>query len=171
MMLLPLLTAGILLLAGSAALADEIAPTPPAVRARQSAVVVVGDVIGVGSRWAADGSVIVTDAEVRVLETWKGGPLGETIVVTALGGTVEETTLVVTGSPSLVPGSRSLFFLRRSPRGLEPWGMRYGVLRIEGERGAEYVVAERPEGAEGGEVSIDLDALRRELRTVTEESR
>jgi hypothetical protein len=169
--ILPLLAAGALLLVTSAAFADEITPPPPAERAREAAVVVVGDVTGVGSRWAADGSVIVTDAEVRVLEIWKGGPLAETIVVTTLGGTVGETTLVVTGSPSLVPGRRALFFLRRSARGLEPWGMRYGVLRIEGERSAEFVVAERPEGAQGGEVSIDLDALRAEVRAVTEELR
>lgn len=155
----------------STSFADELAPTPPLERARESAVIVVADVIGVASRWTADGGAIVTDAELLVRETWKGGELPETIVVTTLGGSVEETTLVVTGSPTLVPGSRALFFLRRRNGGLEPWGMRYGVLPIEGEGDDAYVVAERPEGTEGGEVSIDLDALRAEVRSVTEGSR
>jgi hypothetical protein len=83
--------------------------------------VVHARVVEVHSYWNADRTLIFTDVRAKSLQSLKGDPSGE-IVVTLLGGTVGETTLLILGAPQLAPGAEYVLFLTNA----EPSGDKAG---------------------------------------------
>lgn len=79
----------------------------------ENETVVYGKVLDTHSYWNADQSFILTDVRVRPSDRFKGkGAPAQDVTVTLLGGTVGETTVMVIGSPLLVPGSEYVLFLK-----------------------------------------------------------
>ena len=87
----------------------------------------VGKVVKTAARWR--GNRIVTDATLRVERDVNGTKVGETVVVTRLGGTVNGIGMRVSGVAMLRRGERVLLFteMRRGTRYVV--GMSQGVYR------------------------------------------
>lgn len=83
--------------------------------------VVHARVLEVHSYWNADRTLIFTDVRAKAIESLKGDA-SEEVVVTLLGGTVGETTLLVIGAPQLAPGAEYVLFLAHA----EPSGDKAG---------------------------------------------
>jgi hypothetical protein len=80
---------------------------------------VVGTVVAVESYWNEDQRRILTDIQIAVEEDFKGNlssPDGS-LVLTELGGTVGEDTMLVTHTPRFNVGERVLVFTERMPDG------------------------------------------------------
>jgi len=96
-----------------------------------SEVIVRGVVKRVQSRWAGDGSMIVTDVEVVVSESLKGQP-DRTVVITQPGGSVGDIGQKVSGLASFAEGEEVLVFLGPKRKGhFQVRGALQGKYRIE----------------------------------------
>jgi hypothetical protein len=73
--------------------------------------VVQGKVLDIHSYWNPDHTFIFTDVRVRPTASVRRNPIARDVTFTVMGGTVGETTVLVIGSPELVPGSEYLLFL------------------------------------------------------------
>lgn len=76
-------------------------------------IVVMGEVVDIFSYWNKDATFILTDVRVRPLETIKGVTPKTDLIVTLMGGTVDETTTLILGGPELEIGKPYVFFLNR----------------------------------------------------------
>lgn len=74
---------------------------------------VVGEVLDVHSYWNADGTFILTDVRVGVVDVLHGSAV-ETMTLTVQGGTVADLTVLIVGGPELIPGRSYVLFAERS---------------------------------------------------------
>src|SRR5688572_3324507 len=106
--------------------------------------VVHARVLEVHSYWNADRTLIFTDVRAKPIQSLKGDA-SEELVVTLLGGSVGETTLLIIGSPQLAPGAEYVLFLAHAESGDKAgWTVRdlaQGVFDIVS--GRAYSQAER----------------------------
>jgi hypothetical protein len=103
-------------------------------RARGAERVVVGDVTSATPMWRVTehgDRLIVTVLRIATRETLKGAAQ-PTVDVEVEGGTVDGLTLKVSDLPSLIPGDRAVFYLRRTASGsLVPHLRGDGVVRLD----------------------------------------
>lgn len=92
--------------------------------------VVRARVVKTSSRWTASGGRIVTDVELEVAETWKGG-VARTIVVTQPGGVVGDLGQHVAGAARFVPGEEVVLFLEARGGRFTVAGMAQGRFKVE----------------------------------------
>lgn len=97
---------------------------------KQADAVVVATVVGSASRRTSDGLRIVTDTELKVLQTLKG-QVGDTATVMQPGGVVGDVGQHVAGVARFSPGEEVVVFLeKRGPRWFVA-GMTQGKYRVE----------------------------------------
>ena len=149
-------------LAGAAAAYAGSGPPPDvAARARGAGKVVVARITDVHAHFEINrfgDQLIVSDAVLEVLETWKGQP-ESSLEVAVEGGTVGELTLRVSDMPSLSRGERAVFFLDSSDRGMHtPNGRGQGILQLDAN-----------DNVEGSTVA--LDDLRQRVRNALGQGR
>lgn len=95
--------------------------------------VVVGVALSKSARYRDTGKVIVTDVRLRVRESLKGeSKPGDTLVVTRLGGRLDDLALTVPGEATFATGQPVLVFLRDSTFAgeLQVVGMAQGVMPL-----------------------------------------
>lgn len=76
-------------------------------------LIVVGEVLDAASYWNADGTFMLTDVRVGIVEALKGEPIDRELTVTLMGGTIGDTTTLIVGGAELVPGRAYVLFLDR----------------------------------------------------------
>lgn len=147
-----------------------------------SEAVVHARVLEVHSYWNADRSLIFTDVRAKPLQALKGDPTEE-LVVTLLGGTVGETTLLIIGAPELRPGAEYVLFLTHVEADGDKAGWRVrdlaqGVFDVV--NGRAFSQADRElllpdEGGEseapGGAEGFLLESLARQVRDIRQNGR
>ncbi len=79
--------------------------------------VVHAEVVRISSAWAPGGGRIFTTVVLRTIETWKGEPAAETVVLVA-GGSVGELSQTVQGEAAFEQGEEVVVFLRRRTAGV-----------------------------------------------------
>jgi len=129
---LPLTLAG-LLLAATAARSTTVIPPSFEALVSGANTIFVGEVMNVRSVWEAtpDGRAIVTLVTFRVEDVWKG-QVGTVTQLEFLGGTVGDTTMVISGMPTFRIGQRDLLFVSPTARSVSPLvGFMYGRMRVE----------------------------------------
>lgn len=115
-------------------------------------VIALGRARSSSARWATYGKVIVTDVEFAVQRPLKGKVgAGESIVITRLGGELEDIGLSVPGAATFELGKTALVFLRRAGEDLRVVGMAQGVMPVTGE-GANATVQTTTDAVERVEV-------------------
>jgi hypothetical protein len=119
-----------LLLAPSLAWATTLLALDVDGLAATSDAVVRATVTRVTPRWTRDGARIVTDVELAVSESWKGGA-PRTIVVMQPGGVVGDLGQRVEGSASFTPGEEVVLFLEARGERYTVSGMAQGRFRVE----------------------------------------
>ncbi|HEX2253094.1 MAG TPA: hypothetical protein VHQ65_07495 [Thermoanaerobaculia bacterium] len=72
--------------------------------------IVVGEVVDVHSYWNDERTFILSDVRVAVDDVLKGDPKDGFVTLTVLGGTVDDTTVLIVGGPELVPGQSYVLF-------------------------------------------------------------
>lgn len=77
----------------------------------QNSTVVVGEVLDSESYWNADATFILTDVRIQISEVVKGSVAGNEVVVTLLGGTVGDLSVVIPGGAQLQTGGSYVLFL------------------------------------------------------------
>jgi len=92
--------------------------------------VVRARVVKVTPRWTRDGGRIVTDVELAVTETWKGG-VARTIVVMQPGGVVGDLGQHVEGAATFAPGEEVVLFLEARGDRFTVSGMAQGRFKVE----------------------------------------
>lgn len=75
--------------------------------------IVVGRVVDVQSYWNEEGSFILSDVRIQVLDTLKGVSNDPELTITLMGGTVGELTTLILAGPEMAVGSDYLLFLNR----------------------------------------------------------
>jgi hypothetical protein len=75
--------------------------------------VIVGRVVDVQSYWNAEGSFILSDVKVQVLDALKGAASEREISLTVMGGSVGELTTLIVAGPEMTIGGDYLLFLNR----------------------------------------------------------
>jgi hypothetical protein len=144
--------------------------------------VVHARVLEVHSYWNADRSLIFTDVRAKPLQALKGDPREE-LVVTLLGGTVGETTLLIIGAPELRPGAEYVLFLTHAEAAGDKAGWRVrdlaqGVFDVV--NGRAYSQADRelllPDDsgeseAPGGAEGFLLESLVQQVRDIRQDGR
>lgn len=106
---------------GAAASDGEQRSLPDLVR--QAAAIVQGDVVKVQSAWTQDRTQIVTTVEITVGRYLKGGPPlfpPDKVVLTILGGTVGNMTLLVMEQPRFALNEEVIVFLPAQPSPYRP---------------------------------------------------
>jgi hypothetical protein len=151
---------------------------------RGSSDIVIGTVERVQPRWDAAHKRILTDIDVRVSESLKGGG-GGVITLTQMGGELDGVRLEIEGSPAFRPGQESLFFLWRDRTGrAQVNGLAQGKFDIRRDARTGAATVRRPLPGFGardarslalvpaGERAPDLslDAIRAEIRTAMQEA-
>ncbi|HEX7477147.1 MAG TPA: hypothetical protein VF331_05035 [Polyangiales bacterium] len=132
---LALLLAGILLWAAPAVRAATVLALDLAALVRQSDEIVIARAEGERSHYRPD-RLIVTDVKLRVLDALKGkAHVGDVLVATRLGGSVDGIGLAVPGEASFPSDRSAIVFLRHvdATGELQAVGMSQGVLPIEGD--------------------------------------
>ena len=76
-----------------------------------NATVILGDVLSVESYWNSTHTFIFSDVRIAIAETIKGRTPQDELVITLMGGTVEDVTTLIVGGPELAPGKTYLLFL------------------------------------------------------------
>lgn len=114
--------------------ADSGAPPDVAARARGAARIVVARIADVQAHFETNrfgDQLIVSEAVLEVIETWKGQPeAGGTVAVE--GGTVGDLTLRVSDMPEIKRGDRAVFFLNGASEGRHtPNGRGHGILKLD----------------------------------------
>lgn len=126
-------TTGLLMLAAvpASSLADMIRMGPFELSDRCEHAV-VGTVLDVRSAWNAEHTKIFTTIEIAVSENLKGDVSpGGVLTLVELGGTADETTMVVEHAPTFEAGDRVLVFTEYTPDGrLIVLGRDQGKLRL-----------------------------------------
>lgn len=141
--------------------------------------VVLGRVVDVQSYWNSEGSFILSDVTVEVLDVLKGSAAKE-ITLTVMGGSVGElTTLILAGPEMMVDGEYLLFLNREDLPGVS--GVRtvrdlaQGIFDVVGARSSLRAVSQAsrhpllPDArgiseAPGGQEGIPLENLIRQVR-------
>ena len=108
--------------------------------------VVVGEVLDVSSHWNTDGTFILTDVRVLVLDTLKGQPANE-LSLTLMGGTVGDLTTLIVSNAELVPGKSYVLFLDQGElpgglRALTPRALAQGVFELTERNGLVQAVSQ-----------------------------
>lgn len=122
----------IVLLSGSNITAHRISQLTDKDLVAQSRLIVLGKVSGVMCEWNADHTQIYTNIDFELDSLIKGTLPSGTLSLRILGGTVGDTTLLITGSPTFIQGEEVLLFL--APNYLSPYpcvGMSQGKMTIE----------------------------------------
>jgi hypothetical protein len=73
--------------------------------------IVVGEVLDARSYWNAEGTLILTDVQLSVIEVLKGKGGEDPLTITLLGGEVGDLAVQIVGGPELAPGKAYLLFL------------------------------------------------------------
>ncbi len=149
---------------------------------RQNENVVQGKVVDIHSYWNADHSFIFTDVRVRPTNTVRRNQPERDVTFTVMGGTVGETTVLVIGSPELVPGSEYLLFLNRedlpgAPQMLTVRDLVQGVFEVANVNGKRRMFSQAigtplsPDGfgrtdVPGGEEGLEADDMIRQIREI-----
>lgn len=121
-------------LAGGAAEASVVKMSIPDLLG-DSDLVLQGKVTGAESRWADDGSIIVTDVTLSVQTEIFGDPGGAEVTVTIPGGQVGGVILEVSDTPSFrLHGEAVLFLTDGGPAGFEVTGAYQGKIDVVGGR-------------------------------------
>lgn len=159
------------LLITSTALAAGFRSFSRADQVHDSDLIVEGRVQSLVSYSNEPRSVIHTNAQVVVEDTWKGEPESNRITVRTLGGILDGIAMEVDGAARFVMGERVVLFLREENDDLyEPWGMRYGKYRVVGMPEEPFAIGVLPPSHPGGErfqeVSISLDELHDQVRSI-----
>jgi hypothetical protein len=141
---------------------------------RDAAAVVKGQVIQVNSFWTPDGSIIVTEAMVKVDEAFLGRP-DSVIVVKTFGGEVNGFYVEAHGFPKFTVNEKVLLFLEAETDGVaRVAGYQQGQFRVVEQAGIEYAVPMTDDGsnvvARDGRPSpqqkaVRLDVLRDSIRS------
>lgn len=79
----------------------------------ENELVIVGRVLDVYSHWNSDGTFILSDVRVVVDDALKGDAGQREFVFTAMGGTVEDKSVVIVGGPEIEVGKSYVLFLSR----------------------------------------------------------
>lgn len=107
---------------------------------RDAAAVVKGQVIQVNSFWTPDGSIIVTEAMVKVDEALLGRP-DSVVVVKTFGGEVNGFYVEAHGFPKFTVNEKVLLYLEAEQDGVaRVAGYQQGQFRVIQEAGIEYAV-------------------------------
>jgi len=99
--------------------------------AKQSDIIVRGRVQNINSQQTENGSSIVTQIEIRIVEQWKGARRSS-VVVSQPGGTAGAITQGVPGLPQFSIGEEIIIFLRQIKNdGFETVGGRQGKFLVK----------------------------------------
>jgi hypothetical protein len=105
---------------------------------REAERIAVVDVVSVRAAWDDKHERIFSTIELDVIESWKGAALAsKRVTVVQPGGTVDDISMVVTGTGRFSPGERSLVFLRG------PAGRSQLVGMAQGKRPMRFETASR----------------------------
>ena len=107
--------------------------------------VVLGTPRARAARRSQDGQYIVTDVELQVQRSLKGdAKVGDTLLVTRLGGVIDDLGLRVPGAATFTLGQRVLVFLRQTPASgeLRVVGMSQGVMSLVERDGSTMVLGD-----------------------------
>ena len=80
----------------------------------QNSTVVLGEVVNAESYWNRDVNFILTDVRLQVTEVVKGAVDGDEVVITLMGGTVGDLSILIPGGAELQPYQSYLIFLGES---------------------------------------------------------
>ncbi len=125
--------------------------------ARQSHQIVIGRVAATRAHWNEAHTRILTDVDVDVTETLKGGP-AQHVTLTQIGGEVDGVRMNISGCASFRPGEEAVLFVWHDARGrAQLTGLAQGKFEIERDArtGARTVQRRAP-----GFAVSDLRALR-----------
>jgi hypothetical protein len=114
--------------------------------AGSSDAVVRATVTRVSSRWTRDGGRIVTDIELDVAETWKGG-VRKTIVVMQPGGVVGDLGQRVDGVATFALGEDVVLFLEARGDRFTVAGLAQGRFKVEASSDGATVSARQDQAA------------------------
>ncbi len=151
--------------------------------AQTSSDIVIGRVTGTQARWNDARTKIVTDVQVEVAESLKGGE-ATTLTLTQMGGEVDGARYTVPGCPAFRSGEEVLLFVWRDTQGrAQVNGLAQGKFEIQRDaRTGEAMVqrslpglavrdakslAARPDAATGARVRLSAmkNAIREALNT------
>lgn len=146
--------------------------------AAEADAVVRGEVLSVESFWDAEHRVILTDAQLRIDEALAGGlEKGRVVTVRTFGGKVGDYEIVAHGFPKFEAGEELVLFVtRHADRTLQVTGYQLGQYEVLERGGVEVAVPSWDGGATlvdrsgelvAGPVTVALDELRSELRSMT----
>lgn len=111
--------------------------------ARESEVVIRGEVAEVKSQWKGDGKTIVTRASVKITDTLRGETVSDTITIEYAGGEVGDVGLRVEDVSPLKKGEDVILFLKKSSPGSAASaesGTTEDVHRIVGKAQGKYTI-------------------------------
>ena len=143
--------------------------------------IVMGEVIDSYSYWNSDGTFILTDVRVEVLDVLKGTFKKKAdLTITLMGGTVGDLTTLILGGAELVPGASYVLFLNEEtlPGEVSVLTVRdhcQGVFEVVDSQGELMAVSQAsahplfPDAqgiadAPGGLQGVSLDAMVRTVR-------
>jgi hypothetical protein len=137
--------------------------------------IVIGKVVEAHSYWNDDHTWILTDYVVECATTLKGADDGADLTITMLGGTVDDTTVLIPGAPTLAPGRSYVIFAGRADlpgaRGVKTLrDYTQGVFDVDSTKGARRAISQASRqglvpdatgktSAIGGTEGMDLDEL------------
>lgn len=158
---------GALLLLPTLVFATQFRPFTRAEQIRGSEVIVTGIVLEGHVRETPHPPGLLTEWSIEIDDVWKGVPDSDRLRVETPGGTRDGITSEVEGSARLREGDRVLLFLVSRDGSYRPWGMQFGVYRIEPLESETIAVGflppATPEAAQWQTVSLSLEELRREV--------
>lgn len=126
---------------GATALATQVIGLDVEELTWASDAIVEGRVTRVQSRWTAGGRLIVTEIDVEVASTLKGGA-AEKVTLIQQGGTVGDLAQRVSGLASFREGEEVLLFLeRQGSRRFAVTGLAQGKFRIQRQRDGRAALA------------------------------
>lgn len=148
----------------------------------QNESVWIAEVTDADSYWNVDGTFILTDVHLEVLEVLKGGKSAKKAAVTLMGGTVGDLSTVILGGANLIPGNSYVLFLSSGnlpgaegvltvqdhAQGTFDIQAAGGTLRAVSQASGEHLMADdegkvmAPYGLEG----IELERLAQEIRSL-----
>ncbi len=121
------------LLAVGVANSSTVRPVPFDALVSTADTILVGEVMNVRSEWETtrDGRAIITLVTFRVADVWKGS-LGLVTQLEFLGGTIGQTSMVVSGVPQFAVGQRDVLFVGATVKTVSPIvGLMQGRMKIE----------------------------------------
>lgn len=162
----------------SLAHATVVIPLSLAQQVHDSDLIVRARVGGMQSRYVAERGTILTWTELSVTDVLKG-QAPATLLLRQMGGTAEGQTMLVPGDAHLTTGDDVILFLRRDPSGGSDvllYSLAQSAYFVHGQQAARdlsqltFAVLGGPDGMQlsepGHEVSVQLDALANEIRSL-----